>query len=192
MASLLTVTFTHLPDTPGVLVVRRDADGLFYDFDIDDFAATPGTDSVVPTQDVSLPGLYRWSIVQDWSGLHQFVWYSDVAKTSAPTAIGVTLTVGELVDPLADLPTASEMPATLGLAAANLDAQLALVARTADIPDTEPADAPGTLRYTTEALSQAGGGGGGGTAVTIAPILISVDPSGSTPPVSQVNLEVTP
>lgn len=101
----LVARFFRKPQSPGVVVIRRDTDGYLWDFAAGPpaFSATPVTDYSAPTEDSVIPGMYLFELVQTWTGLYQIFWYPTSAKSHKPLVLSINLTAGARDDPYDDL-----------------------------------------------------------------------------------------
>jgi len=97
----LVARFFRKPQSPGVVVIRRDTDGYRWDFAASPpaFSDAPTTDYSAPTEDSDYPGMYLFELVQDWTGLYQLFWYPTSAKTEKPLVLAINLTAGAQNDP---------------------------------------------------------------------------------------------
>ena len=90
----LTARFFRRPDSPGVVVIRRDSDSLLWDFTNSVFSSVPALDYQAPTEDVDFPGMYLFQLVQSWTGLYQLFHYPSSAKVGKPLVLSINLTDG--------------------------------------------------------------------------------------------------
>jgi len=90
----LTARFFRRPNSPGVVVIRRDVDGYLWDFTNEVFSATPALDYLAPDEDDDFPGLYLFQLVQSWTGLYQVFHYPSSDKTGKPLVLSINLTSG--------------------------------------------------------------------------------------------------
>lgn len=90
----LTARFFRRPSSPGVVVIRRDSDGSFWDFTNSVFSDTPALDYQEPVEDSNFPGMYLFQLVQSWTGLYQLFHYPSATKTGKPLVLSINLTSG--------------------------------------------------------------------------------------------------
>lgn len=119
----LTARYFNTPGSPGVVVIRRDADAYRWDFTNNLFSAAPALDYRAPTADANYPGMFLFQLVQTWSGLYQLFWYPTSAKTGKPLVLSIHLTSGAQDDIYA--PIAESL--RLSLIEAPLDANITQV-----------------------------------------------------------------
>ena len=101
----LTARFFRRPNSPGVVVIRRDEDGNLWDFTNSVFSDHPALDYQAPTEDSNFPGMYLFQLVQSWTGLYQVFHYPSSDKTGKPLVLSINLTGGSqdgLYDSLAE------------------------------------------------------------------------------------------
>lgn len=109
MSATLTIVYNYTPSAadPGVLVIRRDLDGYFFDDFDDAFRAVPTTGYVIATESATVPGLYSWSISQSWDdGLYQVLWYASSAMDTMPEITSIVLANFLVVDQVTDIENA--------------------------------------------------------------------------------------